>query len=296
MRVSCQYIARQVCLALQQCSSPPSEHLIRKGDGRLGRSRERCDWYNSMGCHCLVVDLCSRCFIVRGSAGGQVSVSFAKWQRAERLKVGASLRGLMRGRARTPPRAHPLRHLLTRPFALLGCAALVGVVLGGAVNWLETYRPEQLRGQTISRVEEPSAVRGTAALHASSGVTVIDGDTLSLRGQRIRLHGIDAPEISQTCADGWAAGRVAATRLSSLTSGREVQCQAKDRDRYGRVVAICRVSGQDLGAILVTEGLAWAFTRYSSDYVSEQAKAVAQRGGVHGHNCMPAWEWRAVRR
>src|SRR5437879_4068516 len=87
-----------------------------------------------------------------------------------------------------------------------------------------------------------------------------------------------------------AARRVSARRLLSLTSGREVDCQEKDRDHYGRVVAICRVSGQDLGAILVSEGLAWAFTQYSSDYVSQQAKARAGRRGVHAHDCVPAWE------
>jgi endonuclease YncB( thermonuclease family) len=89
---------------------------------------------------------------------------------------------------------------------------------------------------------------------------------------------------------------MAATRLLSLTSGRPVACQEMDRDRYGRMVAICRVSGEDLGAIMVSGGLAWAFVRYSSDYVSQQAMAKAGRRGVHAHDCVPAWEWRAQQR
>jgi Staphylococcal nuclease homologue len=56
----------------------------------------------------------------------------------------------------------------------------------------------------------------------------------------------------------------------SLCAEGAAACSLQDRDRYGRIVAICRASGEDLGATLVREGLAWAFVRYSSDYVSEE--------------------------
>src|SRR5262249_26283036 len=79
--------------------------------------------------------------------------------------------------------------------------------------------------------------------------TITDGDTLRLAGTTYRLWGIDAPELRQECPDGWPAGRLAATRLLALTQGRQVQCQAKTTDRYGRTVALCRANGEDLGAI-----------------------------------------------
>jgi endonuclease YncB( thermonuclease family) len=123
--------------------------------------------------------------------------------------------------------------------------------------------------------------------------TITDGDTLEQGGVTYRLWGIDAPEAKQVCPDGWPAGSLAATRLQALTAGRSIVCQEKDRDRYGWIVAICRVSGEDLGAILVREGLAVAFVRYSADYVSQEAKAKADRLGVHVHDCQPAWEWRS---
>lgn len=66
--------------------------------------------------------------------------------------------------------------------------------------------------------------------------TVSDGDTLKVGLQRYRLFGIDAPESQQTCSDGWPAGRLAASHLQSLIVGRSVTCQAKDRDRYGRLL------------------------------------------------------------
>jgi endonuclease YncB( thermonuclease family) len=128
------------------------------------------------------------------------------------------------------------------------------------------------------------------------GQTITDGDTLKQGGVTYRLWGIDAPEAKQVCPDGWPAGSLATTRLQALTAGRSIVCQEKDRDRYGRIVAICRASGEDLGAILVREGLAWAFVRYSSDYVAQETKAKAARLGVHAHGCQPAWEWRAQQR
>jgi len=47
---------------------------------------------------------------------------------------------------------------------------------------------------------------------------------------------------------------------------------------------------------MVREGLAWAFVRYSSDYVGQEAKAKADRLGIHAYDCQPAWEWRAQQR
>jgi endonuclease YncB( thermonuclease family) len=87
--------------------------------------------------------------------------------------------------------------------------------------------------------------------------------------------------------------RAAWTRLQALTAGRSIVCQEKDRDRYGRIVAICLASGEDLGAIMVREGSAWAFTRFSVNYVDRQEEARAANRGVHEHDCVPAWEWRA---
>ena len=89
---------------------------------------------------------------------------------------------------------------------------------------------------------------------------------------------------------------MATTRLLELIQGKTVVCEAKDTDRYGRTVAICRASGEDLSAIMVREGMAWAFVRYSRDYVDQEARARADRLGVHAHDCLPAWEWRAQQR
>lgn len=130
-----------------------------------------------------------------------------------------------------------------------------------------------------------------AAQHA----TVVDGDTLKLNGTTWRLHGIDAPETKQWCGD-YAAGVFATAMLDKLVSGKEVTCEAKATDRYGRTVGICRVDGQDLGKAMVRLGLSWAFVRYSADYVAEEAQARADNLGVHARNCEVPWLWRAQKR
>lgn len=110
-----------------------------------------------------------------------------------------------------------------------------------------------------------------------SAQTITDGDTIRLNGAPIRLYGIDAPELKQSCSDGWPAGRLAATHLQSLIAGRNVSCERRITDHYGRTVAVCRTGGEDLGAIMVRDGYAWAFVRYSSDYVGQEYPSAEDR-------------------
>ena len=124
-------------------------------------------------------------------------------------------------------------------------------------------------------------------------VSVTDGDTIKLTGTTYRLWGIDAAETRQGCADGWPAGRIATDYLAGLIQGRAVECEAKTKDRYGRTVALCRADGRDLGADMVSAGMAWAFVRYSRDYVVQERDAQIAKLGMHAHDCSPAWEWRA---
>ena len=120
-----------------------------------------------------------------------------------------------------------------------------------------------------------------------------DQGQLKHAGTTYRLWGIDAPETKQACADGWPAGVEATKYIRELIAGREVVCEPRTTDRYGRTVALCRADGVDIGAAMVSAGMAWAFVRYSRDYVAEEQTAAAQGSGVHAHQCERAWDYRA---
>jgi len=119
-----------------------------------------------------------------------------------------------------------------------------------------------------------------------SGVaSVIDGDTIEIHGTRIRLHGIDAPESSQTCKSKgieYRCGKAAAFALADKIGRRPVTCEQRDTDRYGRVVAVCTLDGVDLNRWLVHQGHAIAYRQYSYDYVPDEDAAKAAHVGIWG--------------
>lgn len=122
---------------------------------------------------------------------------------------------------------------------------------------------------------------------------VADGDTLHIGDERVRFLGLDAPELHQTCTDtkgnDWSCGREASDRLRDLIANRTVECTTEGRDKYGRYLGRCSVDGKDLGAILVSEGLAVASF---PDYGSEETVARREKRGLWvGQFEMPR-QWR----
>lgn len=116
---------------------------------------------------------------------------------------------------------------------------------------------------------------------------------------RIRLDGIDAPETRQTCGlpDGleWDCASAATKRVENIVRDKEIDCIALETDRYGRIVATCIADGIDIGKRLVSEGLAWAFVRYSEVYVEEELAAREARTGIWQGESQPPWLYREDR-
>ncbi|WP_446741039.1 thermonuclease family protein [Sphingomonas sp. ACRSK] len=128
---------------------------------------------------------------------------------------------------------------------------------------------------------------------------MVDGDTRHVGGERVRLFGVDAPELSQMCgaeAPKVACGQLAARWLRSRVQGRLLRCTRVDTDRYGRLVARCNVEGSDVGRSIAEAGCATAYRKYSLDYVGAEQLARAARRGIWALGFQPPDGYRRARR
>jgi micrococcal nuclease len=111
---------------------------------------------------------------------------------------------------------------------------------------------------------------------------VSDGDTLWVRPAaggkpvKVRINGIDAPEICQ------AGGRAARKALAARVLGRPLGVLARGQDDYGRTIAVLELDGEDIGGWMVSQGHAWSygFGRDGGPYAAQQARAQAASRGL----------------
>ncbi|MGM0583236.1 MAG: thermonuclease family protein [Pseudomonadota bacterium] len=145
-----------------------------------------------------------------------------------------------------------------------------------------------------------AAAPAAAAERVAGPARVIDGDTLEVAGRSVRLEGIDAPEIDQTCRDASGArypcGRLAAKTLAGLVSGKRVRCEGPGPDPRGRLVAVCHAGGRDLGGALTRAGWTLAFRKFSARYIPQEEAARARGVGLWAGSFTDPWAWRADRR
>jgi endonuclease YncB( thermonuclease family) len=147
---------------------------------------------------------------------------------------------------------------------------LILIATGGAVGWLVMLPPR-------------AEITGVAE--------AIDGDSLRLSGQEIRLRGIDAPELDQTCrvaGRSEACGRAARQALRRILALGLVTCLDEGRDRYGRMLGRCLARGQDIAAAMVRDGQAVGY----GGYAAEEAEARAAYRGLWAGEFQRPEDWR----
>ena len=151
-------------------------------------------------------------------------------------------------------------------------------LVAGSVAWAEVGPPPL---QPVAQ----SANLGTPASQWVGWVTkVVDGDTLHVQpaqggaSQKLRIKGIDAPEVCQ------AWGMQSREALARLVWGQRVTVQLNDVDDHGRWLAQVFVNGEDVGARLVAQGHAWSyqFRRDPGPYAFQQQQAAINRLGLFG--------------
>ena len=125
---------------------------------------------------------------------------------------------------------------------------------------------------------------------------IFDADTIWIGKTKIRLHCIDAPEMSQEClrqvGKQYRCGQAATDSLRILIGSGAVHCEGKAYDRYKRLIAACYNGTVDLNAELVRQGWALAYRRYSKDYISAENEAQGANRGIWAGEFEPPWKWR----
>jgi endonuclease YncB( thermonuclease family) len=147
---------------------------------------------------------------------------------------------------------------------------------------------------------------GAAAMVASTmatshadlygGARVVDGDTLMIGGQQVRLYGIDAPELEQICdgpGEEIRCGEISRSAVLDLVAGVErVSCKTKGRDSSGQWIAVCYADGSDIGRTMVHSGWALADRQQSLNYVRTEHDAKNAKRGLWKGKFDPPWIWR----
>ena len=123
-----------------------------------------------------------------------------------------------------------------------------------------------------------------------------DGDDLRAGKVRVRLWGIDAPELDQTCqrnSESWKCGESARLALQAMVAGKQVTCAIMDvAGRSGRLVGDCRVGSKSLNDAMVRSGNAVAFRKYSMSYTAAEDEAKRDGRGIWSGAFMMPWDWR----
>ncbi len=133
-----------------------------------------------------------------------------------------------------------------------------------------------------------------------NSIRIIDGDTIILNSEKIRFYGIDTPEKKQKCKNrnglSYPCGEFATNELKKIISSGQLFCKKRATDRYGRSISICYVNGVDINSLMVKNGWALAYRKYSRDYIDEEKEAKDKKMGMWAGKFIAPWKWRKLKR
>jgi len=130
----------------------------------------------------------------------------------------------------------------------------------------------------------------------AQSVKIVDGDTIHINKIKYRFHGIDAPEMKQICIDennkNIKCGVLSKQKLVKKINNQKVNCKHITVDRYKRVVAECFVNNESLSSYLVKNGYAFAYRRYSDQFVQDEEYAKLNQLGLWKMKFDFPWDYR----
>ena len=130
----------------------------------------------------------------------------------------------------------------------------------------------------------------------AQSVKIVDGDTIHINQIKYRFHGIDAPEMKQICIDennkNIKCGVLSKQKLVEKINDQKVNCKHITVDRYKRVVAECFVNNESLSSYLVKNGYAFAYRRYSDQFIQDEEYAKLNQLGLWKMKFDFPWDYR----
>ena len=129
----------------------------------------------------------------------------------------------------------------------------------------------------------------------SSELKIIDGDTIHLKGEKIRFSGIDTPELKQTCIKNKQVikcGIQAKELLVKIIGNKKINCVREGKDQYKRTLAECFVNDLSLSSYLVKSGYAFAYRKYSKKFIVDENFARSNNLGMWSMKFEYPWDWR----
>ena len=138
---------------------------------------------------------------------------------------------------------------------------------------------------------------------------IVDGDTVYINNYKIRLEGIDAPEMKQKCKkeklkissivgytfyEDYYCGKHSKKNLEAKVKGSNIKCISLTKDRYKRYLAKCFKGKINLNRWMVRNGYAIAYRRYSKEYVIDEEFAKENKLGLWRGKFLKPEKWRKL--
>ena len=135
---------------------------------------------------------------------------------------------------------------------------------------------------------------------------VVDGDSIYIKSYKIRLEGIDAPEMKQKCKKPYLqimfftfqkdyyCGHVSKKKLVQKIGNKSLKCILLGKDRYKRYLAKCFKGTINLNRWMVRNGYAIAYRKYSKIYIPDENFAKEEKLGLWSGTFIKPEKWRKL--